>query len=69
MSGLFKKPKVDVPEPPPPAPFPDPEDPSIAEKKRRTAMDIMSRAGRRSTILSQAGGTGGGSSYSGRALG
>lgn len=72
MGGIFSKPKINVPEPQPPAPMPDPEDPSIRERKRRTAMDMLTRAGRRSTILGGAGSSQsgqGGSAYAGRALG
>jgi hypothetical protein len=64
MSGIFSKPKV--PEPAPPAVMPDPEDPSIRERQRRVAMDMLTRAGRRNSILSQAGAEGG--TYSGHTL-
>ena len=35
----------------PPATLPDPESPGVMEARRKAAEDIMSRSGRRSTIL------------------
>lgn len=64
MSGLFgETPKT--PEPKSPAPMPDDQSPSVIEAKRRKELDIMSRGGRSSTILTD----GGGGSYSGTKLG
>lgn len=50
MGGLFSKPKI--PEPQPPAPMPDENSPGVLEAQRRNLNAIMSRSGRRSTILS-----------------
>lgn len=62
MGSLFKPktPKVSKP-----APMPDPESPEVRERRRRAQMDAMSRAGRQSTILSQATGD----SFTGTSLG
>lgn len=51
MGGLFKTPKA--PEPAPVAPMPDSSSESVTEAARRKRMDIMSRAGRSSTILTK----------------
>lgn len=40
-----------APVPKPPAPMPDTTSAAILESKRKAQMDIMSRAGRQSTIL------------------
>jgi hypothetical protein len=50
MGGLFSKPKI--PEPQPPAPMPDENSPGVLEARRQQLNAIMSRSGRRSTILS-----------------
>jgi hypothetical protein len=58
MSGLFKAPTVNIPPPPtptPPPPMPDPFNPAaVASAKAQAA----TRAGRSSTVLSQAGNRG-----------
>ena len=73
MGGLFSKPSMPpIPEPKPPAPMPDSESPAVLEAKRKAQMDIMSRAGRSSTILTAPEGRGGGNggeSYSSTRLG
>lgn len=51
MAGLFSSPKT--PEPKPPAPMPDDMSPGVLEARKRARMDIMSRAGRSSTILTR----------------
>jgi hypothetical protein len=50
MGGLFSKPKI--PDPQPPAPMPDEQSPGVLEARRNQLNSIMSRSGRRSTILS-----------------
>lgn len=65
MAKLFSAKKTPAPEPTPPAPMPDPQSPAIMEAKRRTMEQMMQRAGRQSTILSDAGGD----SYSRKTLG
>jgi len=50
--------------------MPDSESPAVLEAKRKAQMDIMSRAGRTSTILTAPEGRGGGGeSYSSTRLG
>lgn len=44
--------KPDIPPPKPVTPMPDPESPGALAARRRTQSDILSRAGRSSTILS-----------------
>jgi hypothetical protein len=58
MSNLFKAPTVNIPAPPaplPPPPMPDPFSPSAMNAAKNAAAQ---RAGRSSTILSQAGNRG-----------
>lgn len=58
MSSLFKAPTVNLPAPPaplPPTPMPDPFSPSAMNAAK---MQASQRAGRSSTILSQAGNRG-----------
>lgn len=55
-----KAPKVEKP-----ATMPDPESPEVRERRRRAQQDALSRAGRQSTILSQATGD----TFSGNSLG
>lgn len=76
MSGLFKAPTINIPPPPapiPPPPMPDPFSPSAMNAAKTQAAQ---RAGRSSTILSQAGnrgtlaaGGGAGVPYGGATLG
>ena len=65
MAKLFSAKKTQTPDPTPPATMPDPQSPAIQEAKRRTMEQMMQRAGRQSTILSDAGGD----SYSRKTLG
>lgn len=65
MAKLFSAKKTPAPEPTPAAPMPDPQSPAIMEAKRRTMEQMMQRAGRQSTILSDAGGE----TYSRKTLG
>lgn len=66
MGGLFPKaPKT--PEPKPVAPMPDADSDAVREAARRKNMDIMSRAGRSSTILTTPENRGG--DYAGTKLG
>lgn len=55
MSGLFSPPPPPPPPPTPevkpPAPLPDQNSPGALEAKRKAQQDILSRAGRSSTIL------------------
>lgn len=70
MSGLFAPKPQPLPPPPevkPPAPIPDPNGPAMVEANRKKQMDIMSRAGRTSTILTAPEERGG--AYAGRKLG
>lgn len=58
MASLFKAPTVNIPPPPaptPPPPMPDPFSPSALNAAKQQAAQ---RAGRSSTILSQAGNRG-----------
>lgn len=41
----------EAPAPKPPAPMPDPDSPAAREARRRAVGDVLSRAGRSSTIL------------------
>jgi hypothetical protein len=62
----------DAPAPPPitpPAPMPDPDDPAAVAARRKKVADTMARAGRRSTILTDAGGGTNYDSYAGTSLG
>lgn len=52
MANLFKKPKP--PPVQPPAPMPDVDDPALKEAQRQTTLDILSRSGRSSTVLTPA---------------
>lgn len=65
MGGLFKQPKT--PEPKPVATMPDQDSDAVREAARRKNMDIMSRAGRSSTILTTPENRGG--DYAGTKLG
>lgn len=58
MSSIFGGQKAPLPKPP--APMPDEQSPAVLEAKRREAERIMSRGGRRSTILSAPEDRGGG---------
>lgn len=71
MSGLFgsSPPPPPIPDPKPPPPMPDPESPEIREKKRLAALDMLSRAGRESTILTRGSERGPTGDYSRRTLG
>lgn len=51
------------------APMPDSNSPAVQEARRQAQLDIMSRSGRSSTILTQGGGRPSGDSYSGSKLG
>lgn len=64
----MKMPKSPPVVPTPPAPMPDPNSPAVLEARRKKTSDMMNRAGRASTILSQGGGAGG-SDYSAKTLG
>lgn len=69
MSGLFSKPKIDIPkppEPPPPVPMPDPDDPAHKMDQLKVMAAARNRSGRASTILSSGGGS---SDYAGTTLG
>ncbi len=50
MSGLFGG-GQSTPAPKPPAPMPDDQSPAVLEAKRRAQEQVVSRAGRQSTIL------------------
>lgn len=65
MGGLFSQPKT--PAPKPVATMPDQDSDAVREAARRKNMDIMSRAGRSSTILTKPEDRGG--DYSGSKLG
>lgn len=68
MAGLFGAPKP--PPPKPPAPMPDEESPAVLEAQRRERLRIASRAGRRSTILTDPDNRGVGSdTFSSKTLG
>lgn len=67
MATLFSKPKMPtIPEPQPAAPMPDENSPAVIEARRRSQLDVMRRAGRSSTILTDRNNDGG---YSGSVLG
>jgi hypothetical protein len=68
MAGLFA-PKI--PDPKPVAPMPDPEGPESIAARRRAQSDILSRAGRSSTILTSVGSRSGANfdTYSSKATG
>lgn len=68
MAGIFGG-RASAPEPKPAAPMPDEMAPGVLEAKRKARMDIMSRAGRSSTILTRPEDRGGGDTYSGSKLG
>lgn len=54
MGSLFSSPQPVIQQaatPKPPAPMPDTTSSAVLEAKRKSQMDIMSRAGRQSTIL------------------
>lgn len=53
MAGMFSSPAPApaAPTPKAPAPMPDTSSSAVIEAKRKAQMDIMSRAGRQSTIL------------------
>lgn len=72
MGNLFtpKTPTVVAPTPQAPAPMPDTSSPGVMEARRKAQTDIMSRAGRSSTILTAPSQRGGGfDTYGSRALG
>jgi hypothetical protein len=52
MSNIFKQPKVQTVQPKPVATMPDTQSPAVREASRVETQRSMSRAGRRSTILS-----------------
>jgi hypothetical protein len=52
MGALFKKQKPTPVQPP--APMPDVDDPALKEAQRQSTLDILSRSGRSSTILTPA---------------
>lgn len=71
MSGLFggaKQPQAQAP-----APMPDASSPAVLEAQRKAAAEAAARAGRASTIMTEAGGPAANQrntdSYSGRTLG
>jgi hypothetical protein len=70
MGGLFggSKPPP-LPEPKPAPPMPDDKSPEVLEAKRRAAADILSRAGRTSTILTAPGQRSSSADYSRTTLG
>lgn len=51
MGGLFKTPKMKIPDPAPEVAMPDPEDIQARAAKRSAMMDAKKRRGRESTIL------------------
>lgn len=67
MSKLFGGSKTPPPQPTPAAPMPDAQSPAVLEARRKQAMEMMQRAGRQSTILSDA--NRGGDSFSNTKLG
>lgn len=70
MSGIFgQQPTVvqSAPTPKPPAPMPDADSAAVREARRKAQMDIMGRAGRSSTILTEPKNRGG--DYSSTTLG
>jgi hypothetical protein len=67
MAGLFGGGQP-TPTPKPPAPMPDPDSPAVHEASRREQERVLSRAGRRSTILTDPGARTS-DSYSGTTLG
>ncbi len=60
MGGLFKTPKMKVPDPPPEVAMPDPEDLRARMAKRTAMTDAKKRKGRESTILGPTTSEGGG---------
>lgn len=64
----MKMPKSQPQQPTPPAPMPDPMSPAVMEAKRKKSTEMMNRAGRASTILSQAN-QGQGGDFSAQKLG
>lgn len=72
MSGLFgssPQPIPASPTPKPPAEMPDSQSPAVLEARRKAQQDILSRAGRSSTILTAPEQRGGGDTYSSTKLG
>lgn len=67
MAKLFGGSKTPAPTPTPAAPMPDAQSPAVLEARRRQQMEMMQRAGRQSTLLSDA--NRGGDSYSNTKLG
>lgn len=51
MSAMFAPKAVTAPAAQAPAPMPDSDSPAAREARRRAQMDVLSRAGRSSTIL------------------
>lgn len=56
MSGLFGGSKPQVVQPTPPAPIPDNNAPAVLEAQRKAAAEASARAGRVSTIITDAAG-------------
>lgn len=67
MSAMFAPKAVTAPAPQAPAPMPDSESPAAREARRRKQMDVLSRAGRSSTILTPP--KTGGDTYAAKKLG
>lgn len=67
MAGLFSTPKP--PAPPPVVPMPDEESPEFEEVRRKQAAEMLSRGGRRSTILTRDDQSGDGRTYRRQTLG
>jgi len=66
MAKLFGGSKTPAPTPTPPPVMPDPQNPAVLEVRRKRSLEMMQRAGRQSTILSEGGG---GDSYNSKTLG
>lgn len=69
MTQIFSKAPPQTPSPAAPATMPDPNSPSVTDAKRRAQLDIMSRAGRSSTILTAPDKRGGDAPYTATRLG
>jgi hypothetical protein len=69
MSGLFKTPKMKIPDPAPEVAMPDPEDIRARTAKKNAMMDAQRRRGRESTILGPAADEGAGGGYNRQTLG
>lgn len=69
MGGLFKTPKMKIPDPPPEVAMPDQEDLQARSAKRAAMMDAKKRKGRESTILGPTTEEGAGATYNRQTLG